>query len=257
MANTPRGRFVWYELLTTDPAAARDFYTKLVGWSTEAWQGSDYTMWTNKGQGLGGLLALPETARQAGVPPHWLASVTTPDLDATVAQAQKLGGQVRVPVTSMPEVGRWAVLADPQGATFTAFTPAGQPPAREGRPRVGEFSWHELMTSVEPDEALRFYQALFGWEKLEEHDMGAPVGKYLIYGLGDVPFGGMFKMVGGPPPMFWLYVRVEDVARGAATTKELGGQVLNGPMEVPGGDQIVQIQDPQGVVFALHQAAKD
>jgi predicted enzyme related to lactoylglutathione lyase len=258
MANneTPRGRFVWYELMTTDSAGAQAFYRKLLGWGTEAWQGGGYTMWTNQGQALGGVMGLPEEARKAGVPSHWLASISTPDLDGTIAQARQLGGQVRVPVTEMPQVGRWAVLADPQGATFTAYTPAGEPPSSGGPPRVGEMSWHELMTSTDPADALRFYQSLFGWEKMDEHDMGAPVGKYVIYGLGGEPFGGMFRMEGGPPPMFWLYARVPDARRGAELTRELGGQVMNGPMEVPGGDQIVQIQDPQGAVFALHQIAK-
>jgi predicted enzyme related to lactoylglutathione lyase len=252
MANDmPRGRFVWYELLTTDPGAAKTFYKKVVGWDTQAWQGSDYTMWTNQGQPLGGVLPLPETAGRAGAPPHWLASITTPDLDGTIAQAQKLGGQIRVPVTSMPEVGRWAVLADPQGVLFSAFTPNG--PGRPYEPpRVGEMSWHELMTSVEPSEALRFYQAVFGWEKIEEHDMG-PMGKYLIYGQGGNRYGGMFRMQGGPPSQFWLYARVADVDKGAETAKQAGGQILNGPMDVPGGDRIVQIQDPQGATFALHE----
>jgi predicted enzyme related to lactoylglutathione lyase len=127
---------------------------------------------------------------------------------------------------------------------------------RDSPPRVGEISWHELLTSTDPDTAFRFYQALFEWEKIDEPDMGPPVGKYLMYGLGGTAFGGIFKMTGGPPPLFWLYARVEDVNKGAAKTQELGGKVVNGPMEVPGGDHIVQIMDPQGAVFALHQTAK-
>src|SRR6185436_629626 len=109
-SGTSRGRFVWYELLTTDPGRAKEFYKKIVGWGTEAWPGgSDYTMWTNQGQPLGGLLTLPEQAARAGATPHWLASITTSDLDGTIAQAQKLGGSIRVPPTAMPQVGRWAV----------------------------------------------------------------------------------------------------------------------------------------------------
>ena len=124
---TSKGRFVWYELLTSDPAGAHAFYKKLLGWDTEEWPGGGYTMWTNRGQAFAGLLPLPERARPAGTPPHWLASISTPDLDGTIAQAQKLGGTVRVPTLEMPMVGRWAVLADPQGAPFTAFTKAGTP----------------------------------------------------------------------------------------------------------------------------------
>jgi predicted enzyme related to lactoylglutathione lyase len=256
MSNVSRGRFVWYELLTTEPEAAQHFYKQLLGWDTQPWGGGGgYTMWTNQGQALGGVLSLPEPARKAGAPPHWLASISTPDLDGTIAQAQKLGGKVLVPTTEMPEVGRWAVLADPQGAAFTAYTPSGSPPVRDTPPRVGEISWHELLTTTDADTAFRFYQALFGWEKTDEHDVGPPIGKYLIYGLDGVHFGGMFKMTGGPPPQFWLYARVADVNQGAAKVKELGGRILQGPMEVPGGDHIVQITDPQGTAFALHQKA--
>jgi predicted enzyme related to lactoylglutathione lyase len=128
MSNGSRGRFVWYELLTTEPEAAQHFYKQLLGWDTQKWGGGAYTMWTNQGQALGGVLSLPEPARKVGAPPHWLASISTPDLDGTVGQAQKLGGKVLVPTTEMPEVGRWAVLADPQGAAFTAYTPSGSPP---------------------------------------------------------------------------------------------------------------------------------
>jgi predicted enzyme related to lactoylglutathione lyase len=88
---------------------------------------------------------------------------------------------------------------------------------------------------------------------VEEHDMGPAMGKYLIYGQGGNRYGGIFKMTGGPPPMFWLYARVPDVQKAAATAKEAGGQLMNGPMEVPGGDQIAQLQDPQGAVFAVHE----
>jgi uncharacterized protein len=251
----PSGRFVWYELLTTDPTAAERFYTGVLGWGTQKWPPRNYTMWTNHGQPVGGLMALSEAARQAGAPPHWMPFVSTPDVDGTAEQARKLGARVLVPPTDTPGVGRWAVLADPQGTPFTAYTPAGGPPADPRPPRIGEFSWHELMTSVDADTAFRFYQTLFGWEKTGEEDMG-PVGKYLLYGVGGHPLGGMFRMTGGPPPLFWLYVRIEDVDGAAVRVKERGGQVMNGPMDVPGGDRIVQISDPQGAVFALHQTAR-
>jgi uncharacterized protein len=256
----PRGRFLWYELMTTDPDAAKSFYTRLIGWGTQPFEGgpTPYTMWTNQGQPMGGLIKLPEEDRKAGGRPRWLGYISTPNVDDTVAQAREVGGRVVMPAMDIPKVGRFALLTDPQGAEFYAFTPApaSGPPPYQGPPRFGDFSWHELVTT-DHQAAFRFYQAVFAWEKLDEHDMG-PMGTYLIYGRGGVQLGGMFKkpaeMPG--PSTFVFYVRGGDVGRGAERAKELGGSVLNGPMEVPGGDHIVQLMDPQGAAFALHQKAE-
>ena len=249
-----RGRFVWHDLMTTDPDAAQSFYTKLIGWGTEAWDGPmPYTMWTNNGQSLGGVMTLPDEAKQAGAPPHWLGYIQTPDVDATVKAADENQGKVLAPAQDIPEVGRFAVLADPQGAAFAIFTPGGDMPGG-GEPQIGQYSWNELNTS-DHENAWGFYEALFGWKKLDAMDMGE-MGMYQMFTHegGELPLGGMFnkpKEMPGPP--FWLYYcRVDDVHKAVETVKELGGQVLNGPMEVPGGDHVAQCMDPQGAAFALH-----
>src|SRR5258706_7049860 len=115
-----RGRYLWYELLTTDPAGAQDFYTKLIGWGLEKSSGAgmDYTMWTRAGTPIGGVLDLPAAARGGGVPSHWLAYIGTPDVDATAADAKKKGGRVIVPPQDIPTQGRFAVLTDPHGVLF-------------------------------------------------------------------------------------------------------------------------------------------
>ena len=89
---TPRGRFVWYDLMTTDPDAAVGFYTKLIGWGTEAFEGGPmpYTMWTANETPIGGVMPLPKEAAKAGAPPHWLSYVCVPSVDETVAQAEAL-----------------------------------------------------------------------------------------------------------------------------------------------------------------------
>jgi len=251
-----RGRFVWYDLMTSDPDAAQSFYTKLIGWGTEAWEGPmPYTMWTSQGSSLGGVMTLSQDAKKAGAPPNWLGYVHTPHLDETVSTAQENGGNVMVPATEIPKVGRFSVLADPQGAIFAAFTPEAQPPAgHDGPPRVGDFSWHELNTT-DHDNAWGFYESLFGWDKADAMDMGE-MGTYQMYKQkgADLPLGGMFnKPAEMPGPPFWLYyIRVDDVRASVEDVKKLGGQVLNGPMEVPGGDHVAQCMDPQGAAFALH-----
>ncbi|RPJ81944.1 MAG: VOC family protein, partial [Acidobacteria bacterium] len=237
MATDWRGRFVWYELMTTDPTAAKDFYTKVVGWGTQDWEGStpQYSMWTRGETPVGGLMQLPEEARKGGAPPHWLAYVAVPDVDATVEQAKGMGAMVYVPPTDIPEVGRFAVLADPQGATFAVFRSEAHEDMPDNSPQVGDFSWHELLTTNQ-EAAFRFYTTLFGWQKTTAMDMG-PMGVYQMYGVPGRELGGMFnKPPDMPAPPHWmLYVKVDDINQATERVKSAGGQILNGPMEVPGG----------------------
>jgi len=252
-----RGRFVWFDLMTSDPKAAIDFYTKLIGWGTQEWEGGDkpYTMWANGETPLGGVTELPPEVREAGAPPHWLAYVAVPDVDAAAARVSGLGGAIHHKPTEIPGAGRFAVVGDPQGAVLAIYKSSEESAEPAGPSKTGEFSWHELATS-DAASAYDFYQDLFGWEKQETMDMGE-AGIYQIYGRGGVPLGGMFKKPAEMPgPPAWLYyIKVDDVTQAVEMVKELGGQVLNGPMEVPGGDLIAQCIDPQGAVFALHSAA--
>lgn len=250
----PRGRFCWFDLMTTDPQAAVAFYTELIGWGTEQWDGGGqpYTMWTNNGTSLGGVMPLPAEASEAGTPPHWIASVAVPDVDATAEQVEASGGTILHPPTDIPTVGRYTVFQDPQGVAISAFTAKEKVPGHDGPAEVGEFSWHELLTT-DYEAGLDFYQALFGWEKMDAMDMG-PAGIYQMYGRGGLPLGGMFnKTADMPGPPYWLYyIRVEDVHTAVEKAKSLGATLLHGPMEVPGGDHIAQLTDPQGGAFAIH-----
>jgi predicted enzyme related to lactoylglutathione lyase len=103
------------------------------------------------------------------------------------------------------------------------------------------------------DTAFRFYQALFGWELISDNDMG-PLGVYRIFGRNSLPLGGMFNTPPNvPAPPNWLpYIHVDSADRVADLVTANGGTILNGPMEVPGGDRIAQCMDPQGAAFALH-----
>ncbi len=257
MSASYRGRHLWYELLTHDLEAAEAFYRGLIGWGIQLWEGlgTPYRMWTRGEVPLGGIMQMPAEAKAQGAPPHWLGYVGTPDVDATATRAVALGSKAHVPPTDIPTVGRFAVLADPQGALFAVYRPENEPAEPEGPPQPGQFSWHELATD-DPARAFGFYSDLFGWEKFEAMDMG-PAGVYQIWGRNGVQLGGMFRRPAEMPVCAWLYyTMVDDVDVAAGTVKELGGQVVNGPMEVPGGDRILQGMDPQGGMFALHSRAK-
>ncbi len=250
------GRFVWYELMTSDVEAAKAFYTELIGWGTTPMDLGDmnYTMWTKGEAPVGGVMTLPDEAKAAGAPFHWLAYIATPDVDATASQAAELGGTILKAPSDIPTIGRFSILADPQGAVFAAYKGESdpEPTAQDPPPAVGDFSWHELATT-DYDGAFEFYNKLFGWERTDTMDMGEG-NMYQMFGRGGPPLGGMFnKTPDMPGPPFWLfYTMVDDVDSAADSVKALGGQVLNGPMDVPDSGRVVQCMDPQGAAFALH-----
>ena len=252
MANSQRP-FAWYELLTTDTAAAQAFYSKVMGWGTQASPNADkdYTLFALGATPVAGLMDQPEEARAMGAPPSWLGYVDVDDVDATTDQARRLGGSVYVPPTDIPSVGRFSVLADPQGATFAVLKWAspgmGEQPAPNTPGRVG---WHELM-AVDWAKAFAFYSELFGWQKGEAVSMG-PMGTYQLFTANGEPIGGMFNKPEMVPVPFWLYyVNIAGIDAATDRVRAAGGQILNGPMEVPGGSWIVQCSDPQSAMFAL------
>jgi predicted enzyme related to lactoylglutathione lyase len=251
-----RGRILWYENFASDSNKSVDFYGKLMGWGTETVSiGSrPYHMFTLNGKRVGGTLTAPPEARD--MPSHWLMYVGVPDVDAAVKQARGLGAKVHVEPRDIPGLGRFAVMSDPQGAMF-AFWKGERPVDPLEKAKVGQFSWHELGTT-DPDKDWDFYQKLFGWEKREVHDMGA-MGSYTEWSSPGAPFmlGGLFKRPKEMPVSAWvLYLKVADINKAAEQVKKLGGKIVNGPMEVPGGDMIAQGTDPNGAFFALHQTKK-
>lgn len=250
----PRGRFIWHELSTHDTEASKAFYTGIAGWGTMQWEheGMKYDMFTLGETPCGGAWKIPEEGKEAGTPPGWTPYVAVPDVDATAARAKELGGDVKMGPDDIPTVGRVAVIADPQGASIGIYRPAGEVGGHDGPPQLGEVSWHELATS-DLDGAWPFYTDLFGWKETSTMDMGE-AGPYKMYGRTDLPLGGMFnKPPAMPGPPMWIcYIRVKDVNESVEKVKQAGGQVITGPIEVPGGDWIVQCLDPQGTVFALH-----
>lgn len=251
--STVRGRFVWHELMTTDTKSAASFFAKAIGWKTQVSpRDPSYTIFAAAGRPRAGLMVLPAAAKAMGAPPSWLTYIGSPNVDETAQQAPSLGGKVLKAPADIPTIGRFAVVQDPQGAVFAAFTPLGGP-AADAEPAIGDFSWHELITT-DWRAALTFYQRLFGWDATSAMDMGPEIGTYQMFGRNGRPMGGMFnKPSQAPGPAMWLpYVRVQDSKKVAAAVPKLGGKIINGPMEVPGGDWIATGLDLQGAMFAVH-----
>jgi predicted enzyme related to lactoylglutathione lyase len=251
--NTVRGRFVWHELTTPNKAAAHDFYSKAVGWAKQAWeQDPSYTMFAAASGPLGASIESRDDA------PHWRPYIGTLDVDETVATATRLGAKVVTPAASLPNAGRFAVLEDPHGGEFGVHSSPTEP--RPETPAVyGEFYWHELATTTDPVAAFAFYKELFGWDEVDRYDMG-PGGIYLLFSRNGQQIGGMFDKgkQGLPGGAYWVgYVRVPNMDAAVATVKSERGALLNGPVEVPGGDWIAQFKDPHGAFFAVLVNAAD
>jgi uncharacterized protein len=246
------GRFVWYELMTTDREIAKAFYASVVGWGTRdaSMPGSAYSLFTIGDSPVAGLVNAPEDATRTGATPHWIGYVGVDDVDAAVERIKQLGGAVYVPPTDVPNISRFSVVADPQMATLALVTGRSsgqaQPAGLGTRGRVG---WHELL-ATDWEKAFAFYGELFGWQKADKH-FGA-MGTYQGFSAGGEPIGGMFTKPATLPLPFWLYYfNIDDIERAAKRVEAGGGQILYGPTEVPGGAWIVHCADPLGAIFAL------
>jgi predicted enzyme related to lactoylglutathione lyase len=244
------GQFCWYELLTPDPAAGEAFYKKVVGWTTKP-MGPDYTVFEAGGAGLGGAMALTGEMLAMHVPPCWTGYIIVEDLDASVVKLQKLGGTVRRPAAEIPNLGRFAVVTDPDGAAFCLFqdTTDATPPAVDPAAQ-GQCGWRELMAG-DGEKAFAFYSEMFGWTKDQAIDMG-PMGTYQLFAIHGKQAGGMMTKPAQCPAPFWgYYFNVDGADAVAARITAGGGKVMMGPTEVPGGQWIVQAVDPQGANFAV------
>ncbi|CDX13384.1 Glyoxalase/bleomycin resistance protein/dioxygenase [Mesorhizobium sp. ORS 3324] len=250
----PNSPFFWYELMTTDLDAAEAFYTAVVGWRAEPFDktpGMPRYIVMNAGErGVGGLMTMPEDATKMGMPPAWLGYIHTTDVDASTKALREAGGAVHRAPEDIPGVGRFAVVADPQGATFMLLQPNGpdQPPVPATTP--GHIGWNELYTS-DWKAAFDFYSGQFGWESAGEFDMGE-MGIYKTFTAGPQSGGGMMnKPPQIPVPVWQFYFNVDAIDAAAKRVTDNGGKILMGPMEVPSAQWVVQCQDPQGAHFAL------
>jgi predicted enzyme related to lactoylglutathione lyase len=253
------GSFFWYDVMTTDTKAAAKFYGDVVGW-TAADSGNpdmEYIIFNLGTRGVAGLMPIREEMAQAGARPAWMGYIYVDDVDAMAKRIPEEGGTLhRGPIT-VPGVIRFAVVSDPQGAVFLIATPLvkdAPPPIASGTP--GTVGWHELYAG-EWQAAFAFYEKLFGWTKADAMDMG-PMGTYQLFKTGgEFAAGGMMTRPPNIPAPFWGYyfnVAGIDAAIGRLTAG--GGKILNGPMQVPGGQWIVQATDPQEAYFALVSTAR-
>jgi predicted enzyme related to lactoylglutathione lyase len=242
--------FAWYELLTTDVSAAQSFYGKVVGWDAQDASTSNfaYRLFSVGGTPVAGLMDLPLDGRKKGATPRWVGYVAVEDVDGVVDQLKRLGGTVYVPPTDS-NIGRLAVVADPQAATLALVNGLKYGAPDTGPGGLGRVCWHELF-AADAKAAFEFYGGLLGWQKAEP--MATPIESYQLFAVGDWTMGGMFNKIVSAPVPFWLYYfEVADLDLAMRRVRAEGGQITTGPMELWGDVWIAHCIDCQGAVFAL------
>jgi predicted enzyme related to lactoylglutathione lyase len=245
------GRFVWYELLTTDIAGAKAFYGSVVGWGAQNASTPDlaYTVFTAGEAPASGLMELPQDALKRGAMPRWVGYVAVDDADASAERIKRLGGTLYVPPTDS-NIGRIAVVADPQTATFALVEGLRLGQAESGD--VGEagcVGWHELL-AADRSKASAFYREVFDWRETDAKTGPSP--SYHEFAAGGRTIGGMLTMHPSAPMPYWLYYfNVGDIDMALRQVGDGGGRVVMGPHELPGDSAIARCIDPQGAMFAL------
>jgi predicted enzyme related to lactoylglutathione lyase len=259
MANQ-QGSFIWYELMTGDPRAAKRFYDPVVGWSIQeetVAPGLEYRMiGRSDGGNAGGVMTLNDEMRANGARPVWLGYLHVSNVDSSVEAMQADGGRIMMPPWDQPGVGRLAMVTDPQGAPFYLMDP--EPPADNADAVSDVFSvdqpqhvrWNELATT-DPAAAIAFYARHFGWRQEGEMDMGE-LGRYQFLHRGDTMIGAVMPKMPRMPASTWsFYIGVDDIDRATAAVRSGGGQVLQEPIEIPDGEYSINAVDPQGAAFGL------
>ena len=251
VSDYPLGAPCWFELGTTDQAAAKQFYGQLFGWSiNDSPMGPDqyYTMFEMDGASVGAAYSLAPKTLEQGVVPQWGVYFATPDVDETASRVAGLGGTLVQPPFDVMEVGRMAIVKDPGDAIFSLW----QPKQHRGAGvwgRNNSVCWCELAT-WDTAQAREFYTGLFHWRTKGSANMAS----YIEFNVGGAELGGLLPMDDhwkGIPSHWGIYFLVADCDAAAARAKSLGGAVRYGPFDAPGVGRIAALVDPQGAVFSL------
>ncbi len=238
------GRFVWFELLTSDIERASKFYAEVIGWTVQSMpmaDGHEYPMIMASGGAVGGFAALPKPDAS----PHWVSYLSVGDVDAAAKTVERLGGRSLMEASDVPTVGRMQSMADPSGAAFFLFRNAkgdGESPTG-----AGSFHWNELSTE-DPEAAVSFYQQAFGYTH-ETTEM--PTGAYFVLKNGDAMRGGVTKALDESPAHWLQYVMVDDCDAAVARAERQGGKIMAPAQDVPGVGRFAILRDPLGATLGV------
>jgi uncharacterized protein len=230
----------WHELYTSDLGVA-SFYAELLGGEVHTEDMGDFQYpILKKGDGMHAGFVLKDQDHEH-VPSHWYPYVIVDDVDASVEQAQSLGSQLLHGPASV-DVLRFAVLMDPQHATYGVIS-SPNPPA------AGLFVWDELH-AVDTAAAKEHYGGLFGWTATQAME------NYEFFNAGDAQVGGLYAKDDDAPGAYWLtYLAVDDVDASTAEAQGLGAGVMIEPADIEGIGRFSVITDPTGAAVGLYRSA--
>ena len=235
------GSFCWTDLGSMDWKAAKKFYTSLFGWTTkEIPMGENappYVMFQKNGQDICAVYQ-----GDPGMPAFWLTYIAVKNADESAKKAKQLGATVHKDPFDVLDVGRMAVLGDPQGAGFAIWQEKRNPnaPLPEG---TGTRGWSELHTT-DTKSAQSFYTSLFGWKPKVSPE-------YTEFNVGSRAVGGMMNVHEGEPPNWLNYFMVDDVDATVKKAKSLGAGRCLDPMDIENVGRFSVISDPEGAFFAV------
>jgi predicted enzyme related to lactoylglutathione lyase len=252
---TKQGEFIWVDLSAGDMEKQSAFYEALLGWSHTDMpfaEGMIYRMFKADGHTVAGMSQLSPDMMAKGQPSAWNTYVAVDDVDASVAKAMALGGEVVMPAMDVPGSGRLAGIKDPTGAYIFFWKPVSPDESMEYM-QPGTLSWNDLATR-DPQKAIDFYTKLLGWEIQPMEAGPMPYWIVNVDGQGEGGIMPMPDMVPAEMPSYWLvYFGAADLSAGVEKAKALGATVLSEPMTVPDMVAFAVLADPLGAAFALMQ----
>lgn len=246
------GRFVWFELLTSEVEKLQAFYSEAFNWKVETLEmveGMRYPLIKAGETPIGGFMQPPEP-----MPAQWLSYVSVEDVDASGEQVADAGGRTLKEPFDIPTVGRIQPVLDPQGALFALFHGEdGDPPVAQ---QPGAIHWNELWTT-DDEQAVAFYSKVLGYET--QTMPGPQRGSYHVLMSGESPRGGIMQAPApGVAPQWVQYVTVEDCDATVARARKLGAEPLGEPMEMDGVGRFAHLKDPAGAIIGvIHPAQRD
>jgi uncharacterized protein len=255
MATNPSlGHIVWYDLMTQDAEKSKSFYTELLGLQTMPVDmgPTPYSMFAVDGDPFGGLVDMGAMPEMAQIPSHWMCYIEVEDVAAAAGKCTELGGKVMKEPDEIPGYGKYAVLEDPTGGFFAAWTSAEpkEPRAPEAF-KPGMVCWNELMTT-DVEAARKFYKAMHGWNE-DEMPMGDG-STYYIQKVGDRGQGGIMQVPMEGIPSHWCqYFLVPNVDEVNQRALDMGGAELKEPTDIPGMGRFSVLSDPTHAVFAIYE----
>ncbi len=254
------GSFIWYELMTKDPDVAAEFYGAVVGWKISPpapmSDAKDYRgILRSDGGSAGGVLKLTADMISHGAQPTWLGYLHVADVDAATHAIVADGGKILMPRMDLP-VGKIAMVADPMGSPFYVMDPIPPPGKPDAKSDVFDVAkpqhirWNEL-ASPDLARAKTFYTKHFHFGFNEVMPMG-PMGDYCFIDHDKVRIGAIMQKPAESPIASWVfYFGVPSIAAAKRAIEAGGGKILHGPVEVPGGEWIINALDPEGAAFGV------